>query len=652
MAQPVKNSSSNRQVAQDSNSDNDNEDITASGANGRGGSSPGQAGKSPAVSTTSTPTGGHMANPAARQPSPTGKSGASGSQPAYAPAQTPSAREKALRASADLTRVAMQASDPLKALKTIFKNANEVRLVLPASFAPESKSDPYGQMCGRKWLKQLPIRHLDLRLAPTPDSKVQRIDQIVFVSRLISDLDDLANSGNSAPTVDLDLPMLPATMGFSAMDDMCVKNLYDALARSKIVVRVRVKDYQPEYDRLGCLVFDNEILASNKKITELELADCEFDDKAAGELAGALKANTSIKTLVLNNCSIPDAGSAALAKAFSQRPDLQVVGFDPGAAALAAPQGKQPGGSGGKAGKGSAGAVVATTGNGAKALAGNTASASTTTTTTTTPAANASGPATTSMTSRPPVNFQTMHSNARHEAELADSVAEAQAALKQDDPAPALRQLFNRRATVRIGVPAKILWKVDDANGVGDGYEQFSGVKCLSTLKLRNIEFHPQPCQAGETQSCQFDFLAYMLDSLGQLPKKGLIGTRLAIVAPDTGTAEEISGGTVRAQDSLFKSLARDRLTARLDLGSLAPRSEGSAALCRFFDSLPGKTHLVELRLCGAVLNRAETLALADGLRENQSLQVLDLTGALLDAGVQHRFDDAVRDRPDLKLVH
>lgn len=84
MAQPVKNSSSNRQVAQDSNSDNDNEDITASGANGRGGNSPGQAGKSPAVRTTSTTTGGHMANPAARQPSPTGKSGASGSQPAYA----------------------------------------------------------------------------------------------------------------------------------------------------------------------------------------------------------------------------------------------------------------------------------------------------------------------------------------------------------------------------------------------------------------------------------------------------------------------------------------------------------------------------------------------------------------------------------------
>ena len=52
------------------------------------------------------------------------------------------------------------------------------------------------------------------------------------------------------------------------------------------------------------------------------------------------------------------------------------------------------------------------------------------------------------------------------------------------------------------------------------------------------------------------------------------------------------------------------------------------------------------------MLSRAETLALADGLRENQSLQVLDLTGSLLDANVQDQFNNALSYRPDLQVIY
>ena len=604
MAQPVGNSSGNRRVGHHSDSDSDSEDITASQASRSGGGSPGQPGASPAVRTTPTTTGGQMANLSATQPSPTGRSIASGSQPAFTSVQKPSARELALRASADLMRTAMGANDPLKALKTIFKNAKEVRLVLPAVFVWEVKSAPYRQLCGQKWLKHLPIRHLDLRLAPTPDSRMQRLAQMHFLTQLITGLNELPNSENPASTVELDLPMVPGNSNFASMDDISAKLIRDALASSKVVVRVRVKDFQPDYDLIGSLVFENEILSNNKKITELELADCEFDDKVAGQIADALKENTSIKTLVLNNCSISEAGRAALAMAFSNRPDLWVVGFVPQALASSAPRRKPLDGSGGTASKGSAALVLASTGRIVNISGANTANSFTTTTTTTTAttattatttatATSTSTPTSTSTISRLSANFRTAHSNGEHEAELAASASEVQAALTQKDPAPALMQLFNKRASVRIDVPSKILWKAEDANGVGDGYEKFSGVKCLSALKLRNIEFSPQPCQAGENQSCQFDFLAYTLDSLNQLPKKNLVNTNLAIVLPDAATEDEASAVIARGQDGLLKSLARDRLTARLDLGALSPRTEGSVALCRFFDSLPGKTRLL-----------------------------------------------------------
>ena len=641
MAQPVRNSSGMRHVARDSDSDSDDARSTASQPNGHGSNSPGRSGHSPTVSTTSAANGGNLQNASGKQPSPTGKAGAIGSQPTYASSQTPSARELALRATADQTRTAIQGKDPLKELKKIFKNAAEVRLMVPAHSQGTGKSEPYSQICEKKWLMQLPIGHLDLRLDPcAPSDNTGRLNQMTFVRALLCSCNELSKSGNPGLTMDLDVPMRERSTGFSSIDTMYSKNLYDALAESKVLVRVRIKDYQAKLDKSSWLTADKGLLGGNKKIRELELSDCDFDDEDACELAVALKENTSIKTLVLNNCSIPDEGNAALAVVFSKRPDMQVVGFSPKPIASPAQPGSQNSNLNGKAPK-----------NPASGNPANYASSSTATTTKNS-AANTSNSTTTSNTATPAGTFQTAHVNSTHEKELANSAAEAQAALKQDDPLPALKRLFNQRADMRIEVPVKILWKANDANGEGDGYEKFSSVRCLSQLKLRNIEFIAQPCQAGESQSSQFDFLAYTLDGLNQLPRKSLANTSLAIVLPDTRTADEQSAATVRAQDGLFRSLANDRLTARLDLGSLAPRTEGSTALCRLFDSLPYKSKLVELKLCGAVLSRMETITLGEGLRENQSIQVLDLSACMLDPGAMEYFDDAVSERPDLRIIY
>jgi hypothetical protein len=662
VAQPVNNHSSKRQAVRDSDSDSDDAGSRASLASGRGGNNRGSSGLPPTVSATSTTNGGGSQNASNPQPLPTGSTGAAGSQPIYASGQTPSARELALSASADETRTAMQGKDPLKALKKIFKKASEVRMVVPKALWPTDKSNPYWRICEQKWLMQIPIRHLDLRLEPCArDNGLGRLDQMTFVTRLLDGCNNLSKSGSPGVTLDLDVPMRTLRAQLMPSEQMYTCQLHRTIAESKVIGCVRIRDYGPELDRASWLPNGDELLGANPNINSLELLDCEFDDDDISQLTRALGENKFIKKLVFNNCTISISGEQELTRLFMQRPDMQVVGFHPRQVGSLAQPCIGDGKGSAKLKNNPASPASASTTPATGQIPVNTTSSSNTTASTTnatttaptaTPTATPASSSITSTTGKPAGRFHTVHSNAVHEQELANAAAEAQAAFKQDDPAPALKRLFDQRADVRIEIPAKILWKACDANGVGDGYEKFSSAQLLSSLKLRNIEFLPQPCQAGESQFSQFDFLAYTLDSLKDLPKKSCINTSLAIVLPDTRTAEAISVDIVRAQDSLFRSLANDRLTARLDLGSLAPRTEGSIALCRFFESLSAKTRLVELKLCGAVLSRAETLVLAEGLRKNESIQVLDLTDTMLDPGVREQFYDAVKERSDLKMMH
>jgi hypothetical protein len=559
----------------------------------------------------------------------------------------------------------MQSKNPLKALKKIFKKTREVRVVLPSELWPTEKSNPYWRICGQKWLMQLPVRRLDLRLGPCEhDNNSERMNRIAFVTMLLDSCDNLHRSGSPGVTLDLDVPMRKLGTLLASSEESYATLLHRAIAKSKVLASVRIKDYGPELDRASWLSDDDGLLGANPNINALELADCDFDDDDIRRLARALGENSFIKKLVFNHCTMSIGAEQELARVFNSRPDMQVVGFHPVQVGSTAQVGRQEGKGSAKPENHPASSARALMTSTAGQIPGNTIKASNTTASTTASTTNATANATTavpaatttssSITStpgKPAGRFHTAHSNAVHEQELANAAAEAQAALKQDDPAPALKRLFDQRADVRIEVPARILWKAYDENGVGDGVEKFSSKQMLSSLKLRNIEFIPQPCQAAESQSSQFDFLAYTLDSLNNLPKKSCTNASLAIVFPDTRTAEAISVDVVRAQDSLFRSLANDRLTARLDLGSLAPRSDGSIALCRFFESLSAKARLVELKLCDAVLSRAETLALGEGLRKNQSIQLLDLNGSMLDPGVREQFNDAVKERPDLKVI-
>ena len=352
MANPVRNSSSKRHVGRDS--DSDEEGSPASRANSHGSNIPAPSGKPPAVSATSTTSGGGSRTGTNAQPPVSGKAGATGSQPTYASGDLPSARELALRASANQTRAAMQAKDPLKALKKIFKNADAVRLVLPTRLEMEEKSDPYSRICERKWLMRIPIRHLDLRLEScTPGDTFWRSNQMSFVTQLLDNCDDLHNSGSPGITIDLDVPMSTQTNVFS-MGLMYSKNLYDALANSKALVRVRVNGYIHGIDKLTCLIFGDKLLGDNPKIREFELFECMFGDEDAYELAGALEQNNSIKSLVFNNCRIPVEGAKALAEAFRKRPDMQVAGFRQMPIGSLAQPGSQNSKSSGKANKTSA----------------------------------------------------------------------------------------------------------------------------------------------------------------------------------------------------------------------------------------------------------------------------------------------------------
>lgn len=121
--------------------------------------------------------------------------------------------------------------------------------------------------------------------------------------------------------------------------------------------------------------------------------------------------------------------------------------------------------------------------------------------------------------------------------------------------------------------------------------------------------------------------------------------------ATDRSVVQFLARGTVASPSAHEQGLADDQLTARLAMGRMAPRSSRSTALCHFFNSLPAGTKLFQLRLRGAVLSRAETLALAEGLRLNKSIQEIDLRGCMPDPGVRDRLIEALNERSDLEVI-
>lgn len=580
-------------------------------------------GGTPAINAPSTTGGSVLPNARGVQPTPSGNAISTASRPAYSAATpTLSGRELALRASAVQTRAAMQKKDPLKALKSVFRESDLVRLEVPTLMFHDVLKDFYWKFSERQWLKHLRLHYLDVKFEVRQDeSPLDLSEHMPFFIQLLKSCNELSEKDRSRLCLSIDVPVRGRVPGHHLKStlDLTRKYLFEQLAADQVIVRLGLSGI-----RSGWLPTDTfsayfSSLAHNTRLEELDLSNAKLDDADACALASALMENRSIKTLQLSGCIIPDRGRAALAHVFSRKPDIQASGFSTN------PVPPQP----------------ITTGTAATANAATTRTAD----------ADAGALPAKGTTVVQALARTTASSPFADEQGLAQSSVEARAALIAEDPLPALKRLFNQYDEVRIEVPVRIVFKVHAPDGKGDGFEKFTESECLEQLRLRNIEFVPQECRPGQTQICQFDFLTSALGGMGKLPGKARARISVVVTFPDVAPTENASPAIAFSQDCLFGVLADDQLTTRLDVGRMAPRSQGSAALCHFFDSLPAKTRLLELRLRGAVLSYAETLALAEGLRFNKSIQEVDLRDCMPDPGVRDRFIAALRERSDLKVI-
>ena len=514
----------------------------------------------------------------------------------------------------------MREKDALKALKRVFKASELVRLEVPTLISPGAPTDLYWKFSERQWLKQLRLQYLDVKFeVRQEEAPLDLSEHMPFFIQLLKSCNALPEKDRSRLCLSIDVPVRGSVPGhfLELTLDLTRKRLFEQLAADKVIVRLGLSGIRSRWlptDSFSAYFFS---LAHNTRIEELDLSNAELDDDDACALAAALMENRSIRTLALSGCIIPDRGRAALANVLSKKPDIRASGFSVGPVP---PQ--------------SITTVTANTANSA-------------TTTTATPPVHVGALPATARSVVQALTRSAAASSTAHEQGLADSAVEARAALTADDPLPALERLFNRYDEVRIEIPSE----VHPWDGKGDGYEKFTESACLNRLRLRNIEFIPEECKPGQTQLSQFDFFACVLASMGKLPDKARADIHLVVRFPDVAPTEDGNQRIAFTQDCLFAILADDQLTARLDMGRMAPRSRGSTELCRFFDSLPVKNKLLEIKLRGAVLSRAETLALAEGLRLNKSIQEIDLRDCMPDPGVRDRLFEALKERSDLKAI-
>lgn len=610
-------------------SDSDEAQDAGSSASGyetldTGGNHSAPSGRTPAVNSSSTTGGVGLPIAPATQPASSGNAAATASRPVYpAATRAPSAREIALRASAVQTHAAMREKDPLKALKKIFKQSELVRLEVPTLIFPGVPTAHYWKFSERQWLKQLRLQYLDVTFeGRAEEAPLDLSEHMPFFIQLLKSCNELPEKDRSRLSLGIDVPVRGSIPGhfLELTLDLTRKRLFEQLAADKVIVRLGLSGIRSGWLPTDTLSAYFSSLAHNARIEELDLSNAELDDDDACALAAALMENRLIRTLALSGCRMPDRGRAALANVFSKKPNIQASGFS---VSPVAPQ--------------SITTVTATTANSA-------------TTTTATPPVNDGALPATARRVLESLSRTTGASPSADEQRLADSAVEARAALTADDPLPALERLFNRYDAVRIDVPVRIVSAIHARDGKGDGYEKFTESACLQRLRLRNIELIPEECKPGQTQLCQFDFLASALAGMGRLQDKARADISVVVRFPDVAPTENGNQAIAFTQDCLFAILADDQVTARLDMGRMAPRSQGSTALCLFFNSLPAKTKLLELGLRGAVLSYAETLALAVGLRFNTSIQEIDLRDCMPDPGVRDRLIEAFRERSDLKV--
>ena len=129
--------------------------------------------------------------------------------------------------------------------------------------------------------------------------------------------------------VDLAVPMRECNSKSGMHEEMYSYALYKELSGTRLVHRLRVKDYQPALDRSAWLPSSAELVGNNPYIQWLELSKCKFNDDDADALAKGLHNNHAIKTLVVKNCNFSRDGWQALVGVFEHRRDIQFFAFPP-----------------------------------------------------------------------------------------------------------------------------------------------------------------------------------------------------------------------------------------------------------------------------------------------------------------------------------
>ena len=652
MAQRIRKIPENTSVDEGSN----DAASTASQADERGAPGPGRSETLPVVSAVPAMHSSHLRHSSSPPPRAIDKSGAGASRPAYT-GQAASSREVALGATAIKVRAAVHGRHPLKALIQVFENAVEVRLVVPTSTEVEGKSLPYYRLCDRKWLMQLPIKYLQVFLEPCDFADVcGRDNQLAFVRLFLENCNDVPGAGTPGMSIGLDVPMRKRTL-VDSTQNMESWLLLKAIANSKVLEHVRVSGYKAGLDKTSWLSTDLGLLGNNPHAHWFEMEACEINDDDASELAAGIKQNRFIKTLFLHDCLVSPKGVEALASVLRHRPDIQVFGCAPSQDRALAQAGRRHDG-GGTDGinttAGSAGATHAAS-TAAAHSAGTPAdtAASPRTAATTAGATNASTQSFATMHAAVPGNVPvTDHDSASVNAppslpEAVSGTADAHSIFQQmlvfreyalraaglqvheamqgEAPLEKLKKVFAEHQWVRVELNEN--WFASKASGgvarTGNPYMEFVRREWLEQASFCYLELINRHGGNANVEH-GIDLICTLLENCRDLSAQKKSSLRVGIDVPAPGSAAQGPGSKF---DRLFRALAADKSVMRLNLSGVDLARFASLDSFHFFTSLSLNTTLQELYLCNASLSDKDACALAEALKQNRSVKLLNLRG-------------------------
>jgi hypothetical protein len=491
----------------------------------------------------------------------------------------------------------------------------------------------------------------------------QPYEQMAYVTHVLNHCHE--RPGNHSRMIDLDVPMRKRISTLGSMENTYSHALYRALARTDLVARIRVQGYQPELDK-KCWLSNGDLFGNNENITWLELADCQFDDDDAIELASALEANKAIKTLFLRNCALSTDGSHALAEAFKRRPDIMVMDLSlgrMGSPTMAIGQGGERDANAVHYPESFASPGQMLTASSGTPLPFNTASLSNAATSTTTlfdvvsgrrlpgsisPENNASTinaldlwfapnpqPATTLALAEshfPPAESALLQARSARESALRASAVKTCAAFQGDAPLQALKKVFAEDQWARIELP-RSLFMIGASESVlktGNPYSEFIQREWLEQAPLRYLDLTSEPGSAANVLETVSTIIT-LLQNCDRLTAQKKSGLRLGI---DVHSAQlRVAAAGITRTDKellfhrLFAALAADTMVVRLSLAGFDSAWLPSAQHADYFESLATNTTLQELDLSNVKLCDSGAFALAKALKQNRSITLIDLRG-------------------------